>query len=369
MSFKEIILKHRNSFRLFFRIRKLYLDKKLYKSTCNAIRFGAGTGKKIVYYCGIPAHGNLGDLAQGVCIRRWIKKNYPDYHITEIETNAIVNTGFSCIKVLAKYFDNMKDFVVFQSGYTTTDLGGFADYMHQVVIESLPHAKILMMPQTIFFKSEKRKLQCSQVYNNHSKMLFLARDKVSFETAKEMFPSIPKMCYPDIVTTMIGTYESNSNRDGIIFCLRDDGEKYYSDEALQDLIKKCEGIAAVSRTDTTKGSGVVKNAEDYIYAEIKEYSKYKVMVTDRYHGTILSLVAGTPVIILKTTDHKVTTGADWFKGIYDEYVNLADNLEEAFSLVNKVYHNSIKTSIKPYFESKYYDILPKRFEELVGDND
>lgn len=49
-------------------------------------------------------------------------------------------------------------------------------------------------------------------------------------------------------------------------------------------------------------------------------SHYKVVITDRYHGTIFSLIANTPVIIIKSTDHKVTTGADWFKGIYDDYV-------------------------------------------------
>ena len=61
-----------------------------------------------------------------------------------------------------------------------------------------------------------------------------------------------------------------------------------------------------------------------------------VTITDRYHGTIFSLCAGTPVIILKTTDHKVTTGADWFKGVYDDYVYVAKDLDDAYSLCQKV---------------------------------
>ena len=335
-----------------------------YKYSKN-IRKGLKTMQPIIYYCGIPAHGNLGDLAQGVCIRRWLKKNYPEYHVTEIETDSLVNTKFSCLNKLKKAFNDEKDFVVFQSGYTTTDLGGFADLMHQAVIQALPNSRILMMPQTIFFQTDERKELCSKVYNSHTKMLFLARDNVSFEMAKEMFPDINKACYPDIVTTLIGTFESNHNREGIIFCLRNDTEKYYSDEELAVLENKCKAFASIDRTDTTKGRQVVKEAEKFIFSEIERYSKFKVMITDRYHGTILSLIAGTPVVIIKTTDHKVVTGADWFKGVYDDHVYLAKDLEEAYELAKKLYIREEYKTLKLYFENNYYDKLPAVFKEKV----
>ena len=68
--------------------------------------------------------------------------------------------------------------------------------------------------------------------------------------------------------------------------------------------------------------------QKHIINEIERYSHYKLIVTDRYHGTIFSLVAGTPVIIIKTTDHKVITGAEWFKGLYDKYVYVANTLDD-----------------------------------------
>ena len=49
------------------------------------------------------------------------------------------------------------------------------------------------------------------------------------------------------------------------------------------------------------------------------------------------LVNTTPVIIIKSTDHKVTTGADWFKGIYDEYVYLAEDLDDAYEIAKRLY--------------------------------
>ena len=361
----DFIFKHKNDiFMPAFWVRKFMRDKRLYRVYSNAIKDSMQCDNPRIFYCGIPVHGNLGDLAQGVCIRSWIKKHYPAYQLVEIETDALVNTRFSVLDDLKRAF-KQGDFVVFQSGYTTTDLGGWADLMHQAVLKALPTTKALMMPQTIYFKSELRRKICSEVYNSHKSMLYLARDKVSFNMAKEMFPDIPTYCYPDIVTTLIGSYKNRSNRDGIIFCLRDDGEKFYSDEELEVLLEKCSSLSNIKRTDTTKNKNVAKNAEEYIFSEIENYSKYKVMITDRYHGTILALAANTPVIILRTTDHKVVTGADWFKGVYDSYVFLAENLAEAYCMAKRILSDFDYHCLKPYFEEYYYDKLPVLFKENV----
>lgn len=321
--------------------------------------------KNRIYYLGVPVHNNLGDQAQGVCIRRWLKKHYPDREIVCVETNSLVNTKFSALKFLKKTY-KPEDIIIFQSGYTTTDLGGYADEMHCKVIQALPNANFLMMPQTIFFEKEERKQNTSKVYSSAKNMLFLARDRVSFAMAQEMFTDIELMQYPDIVTTLIGQYDYCNERDGVLFCCRDDSEKYYTEEEISDLMNRCREFANVEITDTTKASSdVAKNAEDYIMREIERYSKYKAIITDRYHGTIFSLVAGTPVIIIQTTDHKVTTGAEWFKGIYDEHVFLAGSLDEACEMCKKIYNSDRTHKLEPYFEKEYYDKLPAIFEEKI----
>lgn len=338
---------------------------KLYIHTKNAI--SQPRGKARVYYIGIPAHNNLGDLAQGVCIRRWLAKHYPDRQVVEIETNALVNTPFSVKNVLKKTFRD-EDLIVFQSGYTTTDLGGYADEMHRCIMELLPQARMLMMPQTIYFQSEERKLLTSSVYDGTQNLLFLARDQVSYEMAKEMFPHRQVEVYPDIVTTLIGQYDYDGPRDGILLCCRDDSEKFYSDRQLDELVRQCSAFAPVDRTDTTKRNhrNIVSCAESHILAEIERYSRYRLMITDRYHGTIFSLVAGTPVIIIQTTDHKVTTGAAWFKGIYDNHVYVANSLEHAYELAKVLYHARISHKLQPYFETNYYDRLPDLFAQIAA---
>ncbi len=260
------------------------------------------------------------------------------------------------------------DMIVYQSGYTTTDLGGHADEMHRAVMNILPDAKMLMLPQTIFFQHEKNKQMASKCYNAMKNMLFLARDRISYNMALEMFPDLPVKQFPDIVTTLIGNYSFNYKREGILFCCRNDSEKYYSDEEINKLMNKCHKLCKVDKTDTTKPgrtSDIVKHAEKYIENEVDKYAHYKLIITDRYHGTILSLVAGTPVIIIKTTDHKVTTGAEWFRGIYDDYVYVADSLEDAYALAEQILHKPLDHNLQPYFEKEYYDKLSVIFEEAL----
>lgn len=365
---REFVKKNKFLLKVAVSSRKLCQNIKSYNETKERLSF-KDDGNMTIFYLGIPMHANLGDLAQGVCIRRWIKKNYPDARVVEIETNALCNTIFPALKMFKKKYKK-GDVIIFQSGYTTTDLGGFADEMHRTIMNLIPDAKMLMMPQTIFFKSEENKRITAEIYNSMKNMLFLARDNVSYDMAKEMFPDIPVKVFPDIVTTLIGTVPYNKDRDGILFCLRNDGEKYYSDDELSDLENKCRSLASVQKTDTTKKGNtkqIVKNAEEFIYGEVEKYSKYRLMITDRYHGTILSLVAGTPVIILKTTDHKVVTGADWFRGVYDDHVYLASTLEEAYEMAEKILQKNICEGLEPVFEKEYYDKLKGLFEAEVGD--
>ena len=366
---KRIILKNKVIAPIALSVHKYIQDVKLYRSTKSKLENIERT-YNVIFYLGIPAHSNLGDLAQGACIRYWLKKHYPDTRVIEIETNALVKTHFPLLDRLKEMY-RPGDMIVYQSGYTTTDLGGFADEMHRAVMKILPDAKMLMLPQTIFFKHEKNKQRTAQCYNSIKDMLFLARDRVSYNMALEMFPDIPVKQFPDIVTTMIGKFIFDYKRDGILFCCRNDSEKFYSDAEIDNLMKMCNKFCKVERTDTTKSGNaadIVKNAETYINCEIDMYAHYKIIITDRYHGTILSLVAGTPVIIIRTTDHKVTTGAEWFKGIYDDYVYLADSLDEAYMFVEHVLNKPLDHKLYPYFEKEYYDKLPQIFDQTVKDD-
>jgi exopolysaccharide biosynthesis predicted pyruvyltransferase EpsI len=320
-----------------------------------------------VYYLGITAHSNLGDMAQLYCITKWIKENYAGYELIMFESDTVVWESGIFLKKFKKVYRPI-DIIIFQSGYTTTDLGGNHEYMHRLIVDNMPEANILMMPQTIYFKSDFNKKRCSDSIDKAQNMLFLARDFMSEKFASEMFPHVTVRAFPDIVTSLIGTLNFNNKRSGICVCCRNDKEKYYTDEELMTLTRRLEEKEPVKRTDTSIKESykiIRKDLKYYIEKEIEKYSHYKVVITDRYHGTIFSIVAGTPVVIIKTTDHKVTTGADWFKGVYDNIVCVANDLEDAYVKALEFIEKEQKHEMKPYFKVNYYDKLKGLFEEVT----
>lgn len=112
------------------------------------------TNKSRVFYLGITEQPNLGDMAQHFCISKWLDENFPDRAILKYESSVITFEKSNFISVMKQYFKE-DDYIVFQSGYCTQDLGGDHPLLHQLIIEAFPNAKILMMPQTIFLRKRK----------------------------------------------------------------------------------------------------------------------------------------------------------------------------------------------------------------------
>lgn len=343
-------------------VKQFFVDRKAEanqrKDLAQFTRFlDENRGQKRIFYLGVTAHRNLGDLAQHYCINRWLENYCADYKIGRIESDTVVNPKLGFIHLLKRNYQ-ARDVIVFQSGYTTQDLGGNHDEMHRLIADNLPQANILMMPQTIFFRDDKNRERTAKSLNACKNMVFLARDQVSYEQAKQMFPNIKVLAYPDIVTSLIGSFQFDELRDKIYICRRDDGEKYYSESDLLQLRDCLKSIAPVVMGDTESNDSLQNIRADlkgHIVNEIKSFASYKVTITDRYHGTIFSLCAGTPVIIIKSNDHKVVTGADWFKGVYDGYVYVAKDMDDAYNIAERICKDtSLTHRLSPYFEEHYY---------------
>lgn len=350
----------------FIRSKKDAKHRKEETSRLDAMIANMDSAPSRIFYLGITEQPNLGDMAQHFCILKWIGENYPTHELVKFESSVVTDDRFGFIQKFKSLY-RPQDIIIFQSGYCTQDLGGDHELMHRLICDNLPEAHILMMPQTIYFQHEENKTRTANSYNGAKNMLFLARDFISYDMAKEMFPDIAVKAYPDIVTTLIGTLEFNNNRNGICLCTRNDGEKYYTDEQLAELVAELKKTTTVHRKDT-QGKAPFKTIREnlwhFISQEIESYSHFDVTITDRYHGTIFSLCAGTPVIIIKTTDHKVTTGADWFKGIYDDYVYVAKDLEDAIRLYKEVKSKKLSHKLPPHMKENYYDKLKAVFEEI-----
>lgn len=329
------------------------------------------TQKRIWYFC-VPTHSNLGDQAQACCIEKYFRKFFSDHIVFKLSNNAF---DFYEEKILMILKEKIKetDLIFFQSGYTFTGIHPYEN-MHRKIVENFPYNKIVFLPQTVKFKNQKILENVQNFYGKYDNIYFFARDKISYDIYKSIFPEHRNVhCFPDIVTTEIGNYDFNNNeRNGILLCVRNDVEKLYSFQEISLFKEKLQKIAKVSLSDTNSETkeNSLKEYLEKIEETIDDYAQYQVIITDRYHGTIFALIANTPVIILKTTDHKVVTGADWFEGVYEDYVYVVNDLEEASQVAQQIVTGFEYRKLPSYFKEKYYDRLKDIIEygELKNDN-
>ncbi len=321
--------------------------------------------KRIWFFC-IPDHPNLGDQAQRCCIEEWLQANYVGCEILTLPSVAF-NFQPDQFVGLLKQKTSPEDLIVFQSGYTMVGRHAHPDEaMRFRILKEFPENKVIIFPNTIRYTVPKEKEEAKHYLNGHPHLTVMTRDRVSYEAAKEMFDGPKILLYPDIVTSKIGAYSFSNPREDILFCMRNDAEQFYEKASIEQLRKNLEPLEKTHLTDTTVNLENLELVPEKIWPEIlkvvEEYSKYKLIITDRYHGTIFSLIAGTPVIVLKTTDHKVVTGVDWFKGVYDAYVSLAGSLEEAEQMAKNSLQKEYSHQLDNYFDREYYQKLKQLLE-------
>ncbi|WP_348687870.1 polysaccharide pyruvyl transferase family protein [uncultured Dubosiella sp.] len=350
---------------IYMKTQKVYFRERAKK---NIRKEEVRISEKNIWFLDIPTHTNLGDLAQYWKIKQWLCQYYSGYVIHDISALTICNAEKEFIELIKKR--KKGDLIFFQSGYCTQDLGGTHDYVHRSVVEIIKDTPIIMMPQTIYFKNKKNEKRTADIYAKNNNLLLLCRDEVSFNNAKRIFPNNKALSYPDIVTSMIGKIEvlPKDLRDGILLCCRDDSEKYYNERAIDFLCKELKKIGDVSRSDTTIACDFSKLKDiisESVMDLIHEYMKYELIITDRYHGTIFSLIAGTPVIVIKSNDHKVVTGVDWFKEVYKENICYVDNIKDVPKVAEKMINKCKYKKLNSYFDEKYYAKLKEIIENWI----
>lgn len=341
----------------------MILLKKLFRLTKLVLKLSVFRKSKMAFIFGSPYHPNMGDQAQTYCLCYWLKNNYPSFE------QIIFRYPSSSTKILkiVRFFIRKNDMIICHSGYHLTNL-----YPEQKVyfylIKHFKDHKIVIFPQTINYTTAEALYEAQQVLNSHPNLTILCRDEKSYAFAQQYFTMPKLMLYPDIVTSLIGTRKFTNKRSGILFCMRDDIEAFYKPSQINELKTRFKGVY-INQTDTTIHNISIQeiyNDRGKILSEIfEEYSKYEVVITDRYHGTIFSLIAATPVVVIGSTDHKLSSGVKWFpRNIFGDYITFANDLDEAYSKAIQMLQNSKKISheLPPYFKENYYDILKKRLE-------
>ena len=314
---------------------------------------------------------NLGDQAQRMCTLELIKKNFPQSTLIEIGdfgftlyftySKATLFEIIACYIKLACLKLKVKDTDLFlgHSGYFMVDHhSGWKMFTN--MMKYFPKNKMIILPQTVNFYTPVIKEYIASCFAKDRNVTLMCRDKISYEISQKLFPTTKLLLFPDIVTSLIGTKKYDGIREGVLFCMRDDVEALYKPEQIDALMKRF-GKLRMEKVDTTlhgiSAKYVNENRDELIWKAIDKFATYKVVITDRYHGTIFSAIASTPVIVINSADHKLSSGVNWFpKEQYGDYVQFANNLDEAYSKATVMLQRTdLEYNNPPYFKEKYWD--------------
>lgn len=192
-------------------------------------------------------------------------------------------------------------------------------------LEAYKSNRIIVFPQTIYFENTEygaaQKKRFYDAVENCSDITLYVRDTNSYQFLLNQMPAqnnrIRYRLAPDMVLCLQPKIPS-PRREYILFVMRQDLEKITNDDQLERLTKGITGSGMEIRYCDTHAKEPVtpENREAALYKKWEEFSKARLVITDRLHGMLFAVINGTPCIALDNLSHKV-------KGVYDEW--LTDN--------------------------------------------
>lgn len=293
--------------------------------------------KRKVFLFGSPSYTNIGDQAIAYAEEKFIKNHFPYYEYIEIMDYA-TEEGIELVKEIIKE----DDIVCFTGGGNLGSLYLEIEEDRRKVFEVFKDYKTISLPQSVYFEDteegnlEKQKSQDAYHKNRH--LTIAARESQTLEVVKDTFNS--NVIYtPDMVLSL-DIVPKELKRDGVLFILRADKEKVTDEDFITDLMKWAERIGPVNRTDTVLSEVDTidyDEREKYFLEMLEKIGSSKIVITDRLHAMVFSIITNTPCLVFGNSYGKAKHSyTDWLDELnFIEYTDTQD-ISELERLVEKL---------------------------------
>lgn len=284
-------------------------------------------GKRLFWVnCFPPSFHSVGDHAQTLAIQKFLSDHFSDYQTfrfyrTEIEQ-------FFKEKVLPD------DLIFIHSSGDFGDLYVNGPKFRKRVISAFPDNRIVQLPVSVHYKNAASFEVDKCFFSDRPNLLILCRSRKGAKLLADNFGCQVRF-FPDF-TFYLKYPHSSSKRKGILFILRNDNETVFKGAFLK-LNKKMEKpfrvLKRIFRKDfhfvSTKlarsfdlhllkwriegcfdGATVYdpqvanvdltdSNRESYVFEVMDFYSRFKTVVSDRFHGLVFARLTGAETIGLQ----------------------------------------------------------------------
>jgi pyruvyl transferase EpsO len=259
-------------------------------------------GTDRVHYLDIPMHRNIGDLL----IMSGTLRFFERYQVK--------------IGVKAAYFSYRPkwalpdDVIVFQGGGNFGDLYDGHQQTRHCVIQALPRNRIIILPQTIHFRSKDAYEACCRTLSQHPDLHICVRDRSSYELALPMSRHVyllPDMAHqlwpiprsrPSESRHLAFMRVDDERADAIAtdFDLRADWEELFQRRERRRIQRACRLLRALhlmhfSLEGISRGLDLwVEYVGRFIDDAIHLFSRFDVITTDRLHAHLLACLMEIP---------------------------------------------------------------------------
>jgi len=300
-----------------------------------------------------PGSPNIGDHAQTIAIRGWIQKHYPNFPVVELSRD---DTEYFLPAL--RWLTNPVDVILLQSGGNMGDFRKRAERIRLSVIQTFPRNRIVSLPQTIRFDDEaqtkaQRDHMC-RIYNRHPNLTILARDPISDGLARRFLPNCRVMFMPDFVLSTHSEQSPTANSfPRVLLCLRDDDGSRLTPVQRQEIKAH---LPYSSMFFDTCGRGLIseRGHEGALRTILETVRRFDVVVTDRFHGLIFSVVCRKPCVALHSSGHKMIGGYEWLRDL--PFVRFAQTPDDIPELVEQCL--GIEDRRVPDWNALYFDRIP-----------
>ncbi|MGG7602772.1 polysaccharide pyruvyl transferase family protein [Weissella cibaria] len=263
---------------------------------------------------GVSSQINYGDLAISEAQKCFVEKYFPGINYVEI-------LDFQALKSLKflKQHIGSKDVIIIPGGGNVGNLYMYSENIRRKIIEAFPNNLVINFPQSYYFTNDtegKDELRSSKrVYETNSQFVLTARESLSQEKMTESF-DIPVLFTPDIVLSM-NQVTPRADRTGVLAVVRNDKEKVPFSDEVNKTIQYLDSKYGVRYSDNNipTPTVVLKNERNWILQKRWDmFRKSKLVVTDRLHGMIFSVITGTPCLVINNANGKVKFSyLNWLK--------------------------------------------------------
>lgn len=307
-----------------------------------------------IFLIGTPLHGNVGDQAIAMAEYKYLEQHLKrNQNIVEIPSKYITMHIDRWERLIA---DNT---ILIHGGGFIGSLWPEEYNMIKKIIEVFNENHMVILPQTIYYNSICDEIKDFNALLAKCRYVTLcAREEISYEFALKYLPDSNPQLIPDMVTYLdskMFQIDFSIKRSGVLLCLRDDIEKIIDDSAYDTILSsvlKYFDVNEIWHTDTFINQTVYPyQRKKIVRQKILEFSRAKLIVTDRLHGMVMAAVANTPCIVLSNCNHKVKGVYCWIKN--NRYIRYIENLSEFENqiielLATKNYNYSNKVSIEKF---------------------